>query len=104
MVLLHDSQTGLSPLAPGQWKGFLAVYAAFYAVLNVIRPARFALSVYISKFFDKMLKAIQDRFHVKKGAAVGILVVLQVLFNFAYLFVGVLVASTLARVPVWAGR
>ena len=29
---------GLSPLDPGQWPAFLAVYAVFFAFQNVIRP------------------------------------------------------------------
>ena len=27
---IHSKRTGLSPLAPGQWPQFLAVYAGFY--------------------------------------------------------------------------
>lgn len=82
----------------------MAVYAAFFAFLNVIRPARLALSVYISKYFDRVLQAIQNRFNCNKGVAVGILVTVQVLFNFSYMFLGIAVASALAGVPFWTGR
>jgi hypothetical protein len=101
---IASKKTGLSPLAPGQWKGFVAVYAAFFAFLNVIRPARLALSVYISRYFDKALQGIQNRFRCSKPVAVGILVTFNVCFNFAYMFLGISIASALAAVPLWAGR
>ncbi|EKX53938.1 hypothetical protein GUITHDRAFT_132376 [Guillardia theta CCMP2712] len=64
--VIHGKKTGLSPLDPNQstppqWPAFLAVYAIFYAFQNVIRPARFALSVALSPFFDKMVETIQTK-------------------------------------------
>jgi hypothetical protein len=67
---IFSKQSGLSPLAPGQWKGFLAVYAGFYVFNNVIRPIRFGLSVGASLYFDKLVKQIQEKFKVKKGVAI----------------------------------
>ncbi len=37
--------SGNSPLAPGQWQGFLAVYAGLWAMQNFIRPIRFTLAL-----------------------------------------------------------
>ena len=45
---MHSKASGLSPLAPGQWKSFLAVYTALYLSIGfLMRPLRivFALSV-----------------------------------------------------------
>merc|ERR1712228_913321 len=35
---VFNKRTGLSPLAPGQWKPYLAIYAGFYVFNNIIRP------------------------------------------------------------------
>ena len=40
VILLLRVQTGLSPLASGQWPAFLAFYAGIWAVQNFARPAR----------------------------------------------------------------
>lgn len=71
-----NKKTGLSPLAPGQWKGFLAVYAGFYVFNNFVRPARFTLSLGVAKYFDSATLWIQDKFRVSKKVAIGVLVFL----------------------------
>lgn len=38
---IHGKTTGLSPLAAGQWRGFLAIYSGLYVANNFLRPARF---------------------------------------------------------------
>lgn len=91
-------------MSPGQWKGFMAIYAAFFAFLNIIRPARFALSVALSKYFDRALSGIQNRFNCSKAVAVGLLLSINICFGFAFMAFGVATASTLSGVPVWAGR
>ncbi|KAL3907654.1 MAG: hypothetical protein SGILL_008784, partial [Bacillariaceae sp.] len=48
-------KTMLSPLAPGQWPKFLAVYSGFWVFNNFVRPIRFGLSVAISTQFDKIV-------------------------------------------------
>lgn len=37
--------TGMSPLAPGQWTGFLGVYAGLWAAQNFVRPIRFTIAM-----------------------------------------------------------
>lgn len=100
---VFSNQTGLSPLAPGQKPKFLAVYAGFFAFLNVIRPARFAFSVYLSRYFDRARKALRRKFNVSPQTATGLVVFF---FNFcgscALMALGVAVASALSGVPVWA--
>ncbi|KAL3936237.1 MAG: hypothetical protein SGARI_002643 [Bacillariaceae sp.] len=69
-------RTMLSPLAPGQWPKFLAVYSGFWVFNNIVRPIRFAMSVAISTQFDKVVQFIQDKFRVNKSAAIGLTVFL----------------------------
>lgn len=95
----------MSPLAPDQWKGFLAVYAGFFAFLNIIRPARFALALYISRYFEKAVSSIQTRFNCNKPTAVGLVVFLvNVCGSLTLMTLGIATASTLAGVPVWATK
>lgn len=72
-------QTGLSPLAPGQWKGFLAVYAGFYVFNSVVRPIRMAFSIALSKYFEMSIEAVQKKTKWSRGASTGVIVFL---FNF----------------------
>lgn len=64
-------QTGLSPLAPGQWKPFLAVYAGFYVFNNIIRPLRFGASVVVSKYFDNFVSFIQNKTKLSRKWSIG---------------------------------
>ena len=50
---LFSKQTGLSPLAQGQWPKFLAVYSGFWIFNNFIRPLRLTLSIAVSTKFGK---------------------------------------------------
>mmetsp|Transcript_12062 Transcript_12062/g.17779 ORF Transcript_12062/g.17779 Transcript_12062/m.17779 type:complete len:226 (-) Transcript_12062:165-842(-) len=97
----HAKRTGLSPLAPGQWPGFLAVYSGFFIAQNVLRPARFALSVAITPFFDKIVNGISKKFAISKPKAFGVTVFLV---NFCgtltLMATGVAVASWAAGVPI----
>lgn len=102
---IFSKRTGLSPLAPGQWKPFLAVYAGFYVFNNIVRPVRFALSVSVSMYFDRVVQGIQDKFKVKKGVAVGLTVFLaNVVGTIALMCLGISIASAAAGVPVWATK
>ena len=64
--------TGLSPLAPvdGQLAKFGIVYGGLFVIQNVIRPLRFAASVAISPFFDKLVSFFQNRLGVAFGICV----------------------------------
>lgn len=102
---IFSRRTGLSPLAPGQKAAFLAIYAGFTVMLNVIRPARFALSISISPYFEKIRKFLQRKFNVSpRGAAVLMIVFINVLGTCSLMCLGVTLASVLSGVPVWSGR
>lgn len=102
---IFSKRSGLSPLAPGQWKSFLAVYAGFYVFNNIVRPVRFALSVSVSMYFDRAVQMIQDKFKLKRGVAIGITVFLaNFVGTIALMCLGISIAATAAGVPVFAGR
>eukprot|EP00587_Corethron_hystrix_P007946 CAMPEP_0113314864 /NCGR_PEP_ID=MMETSP0010_2-20120614/10752_1 /TAXON_ID=216773 ORGANISM="Corethron hystrix, Strain 308" /NCGR_SAMPLE_ID=MMETSP0010_2 /ASSEMBLY_ACC=CAM_ASM_000155 /LENGTH=322 /DNA_ID=CAMNT_0000171231 /DNA_START=156 /DNA_END=1127 /DNA_ORIENTATION=- /assembly_acc=CAM_ASM_000155 len=99
---IFSKRTGLSPLAPGQWPKFLAVYAGFFALNNVIRPLRFAISVGVSKYFDTAIIKIQEKTKWSKPVAIGLLVFLvNVCGTFAAMFTGIFLASVFSGVPIW---
>lgn len=99
---IFSKRTGLSPLAPGQWKSFLAVYAGFYVFNNIVRPVRFAISVSVSLYFDRVVSWIQSKFRVSKGVAVGLTIFLaNVVGTIALMCLGISIAATAAGVPVF---
>ena len=101
----QKSKTGISPLAPGQKPAFLATYAAFFAMLNVIRPARFALSVAISPYFERIRQTIQRKFGVSaKASTVLVVIFVNLIGTTSLMALGIGLASLLSGVPVWAGR
>jgi hypothetical protein len=100
---IFSKRTGLSPLAPGQWKGFLAVYAGFYVFNNIVRPIRLALSVSVSIYFERVVAFFQETFKVNKGVAVGLTVFFaNVVGTITLMCLGISIAATAAGVPVFA--
>ena len=74
-------------------------------MLNVIRPARFALAMAISPIFEKGRKFIEDKFRVNPRTATALVVVFVNLIGTTSLMaLGIGLASLLSGVPVWAGR
>ena len=54
--------TGLSPLAPGQLKGYGAAYAAIYLSLGtVLRPVRMALAVSVTPLYTMAVSKVRAR-------------------------------------------
>ena len=97
----HGKSTGLSPLAKGQWKKFLMVYATFFAANNVLRPLRFSLSLVITPAFDAFVDAIQKRTGWTRRNSTALTVFLvNICGTFSYLFGGLFLATTLAKVPL----
>jgi hypothetical protein len=95
-------QTGLSPLAKGQWPKFLAVYAGFWVFNNIVRPIRVAMAVGISPQFDKFVKGIKERLNCSQGMAVFVTVMLANLVGtLAAMSLGIFLASMAAGVPVF---
>lgn len=99
---VFNRRTGLSPLAPGQWKPYLAIYAGFYVFNNIIRPLRFAFSVSVSMYFDRIIAYIQEKFGVGRGVAIGLTVFLaNVVGTCSLLAFLVSVASAASGVPIF---
>lgn len=95
----------ISPLAPGQWKPFLGVYAGFYVFNSFIRPFRFAISVGVSRYLDRVIAKIQNALKVNKGIAIFITVMLlNVVGTCALMFAGVSLASLASGVPIFPGK
>ena len=93
----------MSPLAPGQWKGFLTIYAGFFVFNNIIRPVRVAVAVAISPKFDRTIARIQKKLKVSKAVAVTVTVVLaNIVGTLTAMAAGISIASICAGVPVWA--
>jgi hypothetical protein len=93
---------GVSPLSTGMWKKYLAVYVGFWGFNNVIRPARFALSVVLTPAFEKMVENVQEKTGFKRATATGIVVFLvNVIGTFTYLFGGLALAAAIFRVPLF---
>jgi len=97
-----NKKTGLSPLAPGQWKGFLAVYAGFFALNNVVRPIRLAISVAVSSKFDYAVAYIQKKTKLSRRAAIGVVVFCtNICGTFALMALGITFASFLSGIPIF---
>ena len=74
-------------------------------MLNVIRPARFALAMAISPIFEKGRTFIEEKFRVSSRTATALVVVFVNLIGTTSLMaLGIGLASLLSGVPVWAGR
>ena len=100
---IFSKKTMLSPLAPGQWPKFLAVYSGFWVFNNFVRPIRFGLSVAISTQFDKVVQFIQNKFRVIKSVAIGLTVFLaNIVGTTTLMCLGISIAASLAGVPVFA--
>jgi hypothetical protein len=99
--IIFGKTAKISPLAPGQWRGFLAVYAGLWAVNNFLRPFRISLAILISPVFEKFIDLVEKRSGFRRSIAIGIVVALvNVLGSFTYLFVGLSIATSIARVPL----
>lgn len=100
--ITHGKKYNLSPLAPGQWKQFLLIYSGLWVANNVLRPARFTLSLALSPFFERAVLTIEETFNWNRVKATSLLVFLV---NFcgtiSYLIFGLLFATRIANVPLW---
>lgn len=100
-----SKKTKLSPLAPGQWKPFLAVYAGFYVFNNFVRPIRFAASAVVSKYFDNAVAFIERKTKLSKKWSIFVMVFLaNICGTFAAMGLGVRIASSAAGVPIFPAK
>jgi len=100
-----SAQTGLSPLAPNQWKPFTLVYAGFYVLSNLVRPIRITIAIAIGKYFDSILQYFRDNTKLSRNQAIAVLVFgANVVCTCAALVLGVSLASFFSGVAVFPGK
>ena len=94
---------GLSPMAPGMWPKYLAAYGVLYATVgSLLRPARVALAISITPFFDRIVDFFRGRFSVSKPVAFGMTVFcVNVCGSCSYLAFGLLLATTVTGTPLF---
>ena len=98
----YTHQFGKSPLAPGEWKGFLALYAGFYVFNNIVRPIRVAVSVAISPYFENAIQYIQTKTNMSRPLSITLVVFLaNVCGTLSFMSAGIYASSKLAGVPVF---
>lgn len=114
---LFAAQSGLSPLAAGQWKGFLSVFAGVWISSQLFKPMRFFLGLALRptfcKILSKVVTAIQNRtaavdlhgapssrFFTAKAVAATFLAT-HVLGTVLLMSFGIYTASAAAGVPVF---
>jgi hypothetical protein len=94
-------QTGLSPLAPGQWRSFVAAYGSLYLFVTLLRPLRFALALTLTKHTEQFIEETQSRLGCTRATAIGIKVSLGLMLWVGCVAGGILLASALSGVPVY---
>lgn len=96
-------QSGLSPLAAGQWKALLGTYAGLYVFITLFRPLRLALAVGLTKRVAQLLEQTQDRFGCSKTVSAGMVLSAMLSFWLIFASCGITLASIFAGVPIWQG-
>jgi len=94
-------KTGLSPLAPGQWRSLLAAYASLYVVAALIRPLRIAVAIGSTHKMEQLLQYMQKRIGCTRTNAIGIVFAFGIVLWLTCCAAGVTLASALAGVPLW---
>ena len=99
-----SAKAGLSPLAPGQWKGFLAVYGGLWVFNNFLRPFRVAAAAAVAPALDRFVGKLQARFGISKpqGFALAVFVI-NVAGTITFMCGGIALASLLSGVSVFPG-
>jgi len=98
---MASKQTGLSPLAPGQWKALLAAYASLYMLITLARPLRVALAFSLTKNTEEYLLQTEERFGISRAAAIVLNIPLGLILWIGCAVTGVGLASILSGVPIW---
>ena len=99
--IIHGKEYGLSPLASGQWKSFLTIYAALWAANNVLRPFRVTFALFLAPYFEKWVDEVEKRSGFKRATSTGIVIFLfNICGTISYLVGGLFVATKLAGVPL----
>ncbi len=100
--------TGLSPLAPAQWKYLISTYVGFYASLGaIIRPFRVALTFSVTPLYSLIVEKIRAflplRKRLPKANRFAAIFIVSIIFNIAGTFgliaLGASFAGLLTGVP-----
>lgn len=97
---LASTKTGLSPLAPGQWKTLLTAYGSLYVFVCFLRPIRFALALGTTQRMGHFLRYIQDRIGITRHIAIIFTGALIFLLWGSFTILGVTIASWISAVPI----
>jgi len=98
---ISSIRTGLSPLAPGQWKSLLAAYGTLYTAIQVLKPVRVAAAIAMSKFSLGFLRWKQSKLNCSRGQAIAMQYSLGWLAWGCLTTIGVSYASVLSGVPIF---
>jgi len=98
---IASMKTGLSPLAPGQWRTLLAAYASLYVVAALIRPFRIAVALGATHKMEQFLQYMQKRIGCTRASSIGIVFAFGIVMWLCCCAAGVTLASALAGVPLW---
>lgn len=98
---IASMKTGLSPLAPGQWRSLLAAYASLYVVAALIRPFRIAVAIGATHKMEEFLQYMQKRMGCTRTNAIGMVFAFGIVLWLTCCAAGVTFASALAGVPIW---
>ena len=100
---IHNVQTKMSPLCPGQWKPFLIIYSGFFIFNNIVRPIRLGISMaVVAPQCDRLLQYIQTQYRVSRTVAIAITVVMaNVVGTISAMSLGIVMASILSGVPIF---
>ena len=100
---IHNVQTKMSPLCPGQWKPFLLIYSGFFIFNNIVRPIRLGISMaVVAPQCDRLLQYIQTQYRVSRTVAIAITVVMaNVVGTISAMSLGIVMASILSGVPIF---
>lgn len=101
---MSSRRTGLSPLAPGQWKSLLASYGTLYAFIQLLRPFRVAAAVAMSKMSKEFLEQTQEKLDCSRGVAICFQYALGWVVWLALVAVGVALASLSSGVPIFSSN
>lgn len=99
---LAAKRTGLSPLAPGEWKSLLAGYATIYGMIQVLKPFRVAAAIGMSKLSKEFLEVTEERLSCTRRTAIFCQYALGWMVWLGLATIGVTIASTASGVPVLA--
>ena len=100
-ALSNLSQTGLSPLVPGQWKSLLAAYGGLYAIITLLRPLRVMAAAALSKKTTTLIDLTQDRLGCSRTTAIVVLYSVGFVAWMTTLGCGISLASACSGVPIW---